>query len=162
MSDSVRHHRQKPTRLLCPWDSPSKNTGVGCHFLLDHYTLYEIYKSTFIKRNGFLFRCILVFPVSIKISLSWFCCLLVFFKNRYFKILYFRIPGHHFVSCFELYHRIQDNFYKLICNLNPITCCDRFYFSRTNFWENEDSWYTQSWCKLLWSSLRHCHEPYLP
>ena len=24
----------KPTRLLCPWDSPGKNTGVGCHFLL--------------------------------------------------------------------------------------------------------------------------------
>ena len=24
----------KPTRLLCPWDSPGKNTGVGCYFLL--------------------------------------------------------------------------------------------------------------------------------
>ena len=34
MSDSVRSHRQKPTRLPCPWDSPGKNTGVGCHFLL--------------------------------------------------------------------------------------------------------------------------------
>ena len=34
MSDSVRPHRRKPTRLPCPWDSPSKNTGVGCHFLL--------------------------------------------------------------------------------------------------------------------------------
>ena len=27
-------HRQQPTRLLCPWDSPGKNTGVDCHFLL--------------------------------------------------------------------------------------------------------------------------------
>ena len=27
-------HRQQPTRLRCPWDSPGKNTGVGCHFLL--------------------------------------------------------------------------------------------------------------------------------
>ena len=27
-------HRWKPTRLPCPWDSPGKNTGVGCHFLL--------------------------------------------------------------------------------------------------------------------------------
>ena len=27
-------HRRPPTRLLCPWDSPGKNTGVGCHFLL--------------------------------------------------------------------------------------------------------------------------------
>ena len=34
MSDSVRHHGWQPTRLPCPWDSPGKNTGVGCHFLL--------------------------------------------------------------------------------------------------------------------------------
>ena len=27
-------HRRQPTRLLCPWDSPGKNAGVGCHFLL--------------------------------------------------------------------------------------------------------------------------------
>ena len=33
-SDSVRPHRRQPTRLPCPWDSPGKNTGVGCHFLL--------------------------------------------------------------------------------------------------------------------------------
>ena len=34
MSDSVRPHRQQPTRLPRPWDSPGKNAGVGCHFLL--------------------------------------------------------------------------------------------------------------------------------
>ena len=34
MSDSVRLHRKQPTRLLRPWDSPGKNTGVGCHFIL--------------------------------------------------------------------------------------------------------------------------------
>ena len=34
MSDSVRSHRWKPTRLPHPWDSPDKSTGVGCHFLL--------------------------------------------------------------------------------------------------------------------------------
>ena len=34
MSDSVRPHRWQLTRLPCPWDSPGKNTGVGCHFLL--------------------------------------------------------------------------------------------------------------------------------
>ena len=32
--DSVRPHRRQPTRLPRPWDSPGKNTGVGCHFLL--------------------------------------------------------------------------------------------------------------------------------
>ena len=34
MSDSVWPHRWQPTRLPRPWDSPGKNTGVGCHFLL--------------------------------------------------------------------------------------------------------------------------------
>ena len=34
MSDSMRPHRRQPTSLPCPWDSPGKNTGVGCHFLL--------------------------------------------------------------------------------------------------------------------------------
>ena len=32
MSNSVRPHRQQPTRNPRPWDSPGKNTGVGCHF----------------------------------------------------------------------------------------------------------------------------------
>ena len=34
MSDPVRPHRRQPTRLPRPWDSPGKNTEVGCHFLL--------------------------------------------------------------------------------------------------------------------------------
>ena len=34
VSDSVRPYIRQPTRLPRPWDSPGKNTGVGCHFLL--------------------------------------------------------------------------------------------------------------------------------
>ena len=34
MSNSVRPHRWQATRLHCPWGIPGKNTGVGCHFLL--------------------------------------------------------------------------------------------------------------------------------
>ena len=34
VSDSVRPHRRQPIRLPRPWDSPGKNTGVVCHFLL--------------------------------------------------------------------------------------------------------------------------------
>ena len=33
VSDSMRLHRRQSTRLPRPWDSPGKNTGVGCHFL---------------------------------------------------------------------------------------------------------------------------------
>ena len=36
MSDSLRPHRWQPIRLLHPWDSPGKNIGVGCHFLLQY------------------------------------------------------------------------------------------------------------------------------
>ena len=34
MSNSVLPHRRQTTRLRRPWDSPGKNTGVGCNFLL--------------------------------------------------------------------------------------------------------------------------------
>ena len=34
VSNSVRPQRRQPTRFPRPWDSPGKNTGVGCHFLL--------------------------------------------------------------------------------------------------------------------------------
>ena len=34
VSNSVQPQRRQPTRLPRPWDSPGKNTGVGCHFLL--------------------------------------------------------------------------------------------------------------------------------
>ena len=34
VSDSVRPHRRQATRLPRLWDSPGKNTGVGCHFFL--------------------------------------------------------------------------------------------------------------------------------
>ena len=30
---TLQPYRWQPTRLLCPWDSPGKNTGMGCHFL---------------------------------------------------------------------------------------------------------------------------------
>ena len=38
MSDSLWPYGLEPTRLLCPWNSPGKNTGVGCHFLLRNWT----------------------------------------------------------------------------------------------------------------------------
>ena len=36
MSDSVQTHQRQPTKLHCPWDSPGKITGMGCHFLLQY------------------------------------------------------------------------------------------------------------------------------
>ena len=54
MSNSVRPHRQQPTRLPHPWDSPGKNTGVGCHFLLQSMKMKsesEVAQSCLILSN---------------------------------------------------------------------------------------------------------------
>ena len=45
MSDSVRPHRRQPTRLRRPWDSPGKNTGVGCHFAFPSLCLSNFHLS---------------------------------------------------------------------------------------------------------------------
>ena len=50
MSDSLQPLGLYPTRLLRPWDSPGKNTGVGCHFLLQG-TLFLIIISTELKEK---------------------------------------------------------------------------------------------------------------
>ena len=34
IADSFQPHGLQPKGLLCPWESPGKSTGVGCHFLL--------------------------------------------------------------------------------------------------------------------------------
>ena len=45
VSDSVWPHRWQPTRLPRPWDSPGKNTGVGCHCLLCRYTIRSAFST---------------------------------------------------------------------------------------------------------------------
>ena len=43
VSDSLQPRGLKPARLLCPWDFPGKNIGVGCHFLLQGIFLTQGY-----------------------------------------------------------------------------------------------------------------------
>ena len=47
---TLRPHRRQPTRLPRPWDSPGKNTGVGCHCLLRFIGTFEYY--LFLGENG--------------------------------------------------------------------------------------------------------------
>ena len=46
VSDSLQPHRLRPTRPLRPWDSSGKNTGVGCHFLLQSCEVNKCIPST--------------------------------------------------------------------------------------------------------------------
>ena len=52
MSNSVRPHRWQPTRLPCPWDSPGKNTGVGCCFLLQYMKVKSESEVTSVVSNS--------------------------------------------------------------------------------------------------------------
>ena len=48
VSNSLRSHGLQTTRLLCPWYSSGKNTGVGCHFL--HQRIFPIRDQTWVSR----------------------------------------------------------------------------------------------------------------
>ena len=47
MSNSLRLHGLQAARLLCPWNSTGKNTGVGCHSLLSTCLHYKIWDFVF-------------------------------------------------------------------------------------------------------------------
>ena len=52
-SDSLRPYGLQRTRLLCPWDIPGKNTGVGCHFLLQEDLGKKIKQDGYTKQQIF-------------------------------------------------------------------------------------------------------------
>ena len=64
MSDSSRPHGLQSTRLLHPWDSPSKSTGVGCHCLL-HIGLYKTPKQCMYQAQD---------KSKLNISISFYLC----------------------------------------------------------------------------------------
>ena len=95
MSDSVRPHRRQPTRVLCPWNPPCKNTGVGCHFLLPQGSLLICLFGKFKSFGLFeasdtlgLFLTILFFPASHYTFLPWFS----FSWTALFKFIFSLLP----------------------------------------------------------------------
>ena len=107
MSDSVWPHRRQPTRLSHPWDSPGKNTGVGCHVLLQCMkvksesevdqscltlndpmdcslpgpSIHGIFQARILEWGAIAFSdmctTLAIYVVILLIMLSWFVCLLV-------------------------------------------------------------------------------------
>ena len=58
VSDSLPPHGRYPTRLLCPWTFPGKDTGVGCHFFLQENLSDPRIKATSpVLTDGFLYHC---------------------------------------------------------------------------------------------------------
>ena len=80
LSDSLWPYGLQPTRLLHPWDFPSKSTGVGCHCLL-HCFLYKIGKLF-----NFHSQCYLFVTGQIILLLSYNN--ISFIKNEYYSMLH--------------------------------------------------------------------------
>ena len=74
MSDSLGPHRLQPARLLCPWDSPGKNTGVSCHALLWGLLLAPLVVEVFLL-------LVMGFMCYIPISFSLGKCASLFKRN---------------------------------------------------------------------------------
>ena len=52
MADSLRPHGLWPIRLLHPWDFPSKNTGLDCHFLLHNIGIGHVKREEWQKKRS--------------------------------------------------------------------------------------------------------------
>ena len=87
MSNSLQPPGLQPARLLCPWDSPGKNTGVGCHFLLQgifptqglnlcllHWQVDSLPLSHLCFTHDSEYMSVLFFSLSVCPTLSFPCC----------------------------------------------------------------------------------------
>ena len=104
----MRPHRQQPTRLPRPWDSSGKNTGVGCHFLLQCMKVksesevaqscltlrdpmdcslpgsstHGIFQARVLEWGAIAFSCnwVSFYQNSLKDKFIKFCCVIYFYK----------------------------------------------------------------------------------
>jgi len=113
MSDSVQPHRWQPTRLPHPWDSPGKNTGVGCHFFL---------QCMKVKSESEVLQSCLTLSDSMDCSLPG-SSVHGFFRQEYWSVVPLPSPtkdyiGH--VKKFDIYPRENE---KSLIFLNIIVIC---------------------------------------
>ena len=81
--NSLRPHGLWPTRLLCPWDFPRKNTGVSCHFHLQNFPLaiYFTYDNVYV--STLLSQLVLPSPSPLCPKSVFYMCLCSRPANRY-------------------------------------------------------------------------------
>ena len=104
MSDSVRPHRWQPTRLPRPWDSPGKNTGVGCHFPLQ---CMKVKSESEVSQSCLTFSDPMdcsppgssVHGIFIRLNRSCFCTSLTFFPQAFASAVLFAWNSFHCPTC---------------------------------------------------------------
>ena len=105
MSNSLQPHGLQPTRLLCPWNSPGKNTGMGCH------SLHQGILLTQGSNLGLLHCRQIVYPLSHQGSPTYHG---IFFINIFSQLLYFtsiskriKSPPQVFSTCFLFFEYLE-------------------------------------------------------
>ena len=86
MSNSVQPRRRQPTRLPRPWDSPGKNAGVGCHFLLQCMKVKSESEVAIVNLYFLLYFLALEFLLSSFMQFPFLSC---YFLSLYSLTLYF-------------------------------------------------------------------------
>ena len=122
VSDSLRPYGLSPSRLLCPWDSPGKNTGVGCCALL---------QGSFRPRNWT--RISLTSPVLAGgffiIRVTWEALYKYIYTHTHthtiMKVWFFntKLGSHHFITC-SFHWTFHERFHKSLDAL-PQQQCER-------------------------------------
>ena len=70
MSDSLQPRGLQPARLLCPWDSQGKDTGVGCHVLLQRIFPTEGSNPSFLQWGRVLYPMIATWEAQAKVWMT--------------------------------------------------------------------------------------------
>ena len=70
--DSLWPHGLQSTRILCPWDFPGKNTGVGCHFLLQWSSCWLLNRSFENSENLLNLTLLMMMPLISNTDISIF------------------------------------------------------------------------------------------
>ena len=110
MSNSVRPHRRQPTRLRCPWDSPGKNTGVGCHFFWGNYycSIYILYVFHIHFYYVHILLIIMIQLIKTFVS-SWFLLL----DERQAKLFWLTCSKPLFWLCLQLTPRHRPEYHQI-------------------------------------------------
>ena len=131
MSDSVWSHRRQPTRFPHPWNPPGKNTGVGCHFLLQCMKVKsetEVAQSCLTPRDPM--DCSLpgssIHGICQERVLEWFA---IVFSTSLGSTLILVLYFHH-ICCYYLHWNLQPwkssmragiNFFQTLVNVDILT-----------------------------------------
>ena len=108
LSDSLQLNRLQPSRFLCPWDFPGKNTGVGYHFLLQlPQILLQIISSGFDLEVFALYRGSWVTGLLLNVSLSLMSSGISFLiQDSSVSRLRFIAAGGDIIPCLTLWHLV--------------------------------------------------------